>query len=125
MRPLLQIVLLAFALSLAADARAQSTWDVAHAPFVDQTLQDIHFHDGQRGWAVGNAGTLMRTTDTGSTWQSISPGDIEPNLMRVEFIDANVGFVGAADCTVMRTDDGGLSWHFYYLAELLPHVDII
>ena len=36
----------------------------------DADLNDVHFIDPQNGWAVGQHGTILRTTDGGVTWQT-------------------------------------------------------
>ena len=37
----------------------------------DERLNDVHFLDAQKGWAVGAQGTLLQTTDGGNKWAII------------------------------------------------------
>jgi len=41
-------------------------------------------NDGQRGWAVGTDGTILRTQDSGNTWQALSNGS-KSRLFAVTF----------------------------------------
>ncbi len=43
-----------------------SATPVFHNP--TSTLQAVHFVDAERGWAVGDGGTVLATTDSGRTW---------------------------------------------------------
>jgi photosystem II stability/assembly factor-like uncharacterized protein len=37
-------------------------------------LSSVYFTDSNTGWAVGDAGTILRTTDGGNRWISQSSG---------------------------------------------------
>lgn len=126
MRPVLRITLLltAVMVTIIGTTNAQSAWEVVHEPYVESTLQDVSFINGTHGWAVGFAGTALRTVDTGSTWEDVSPEGVDVNLVRVQFLSAEVGWIGAADGSVLRTTDGGTTWRQEHLADLLPHVDV-
>jgi photosystem II stability/assembly factor-like uncharacterized protein len=60
------------------------------------------------GWAVGNAGVVLHTTDGGVTWEHQSIGS-NSQLLDVEFKDPLHGWVAGA--TVWHTTDGGTTWH--------------
>jgi photosystem II stability/assembly factor-like uncharacterized protein len=64
------------------------------------------------GWAVGGAGTLLRTTDGGQTWAAQSwPSDqvFDTSLTSVSTIDGTEGWVGGNQ-VMMHTTDGGAHW---------------
>jgi len=65
--------------------------------------------DGRSGVAVGDAGTIVRTTDAGVTWQA-RPSNTAFNLNDVWFTSAQTGFAVGHGGTVMRTRDGGSTW---------------
>lgn len=46
-----------------------ATWQLA-ASGVRAPIQQIHFVDSARGWAVGAAGAVLSTTDGGRTWRT-------------------------------------------------------
>src|SRR3954453_17545256 len=60
---------------------------------------------GQRGYAVGEFGTMLRSDDGGSSWNGVSTGLTEDlDLVRMISPDS---VVVAGGCPVRRSDDGG------------------
>jgi len=59
-------------------------------------------------WAVGAAGTVLRTTD-GERWERAS-APTQTDLIRVDARDAQHAAVTARDGTTYRTNDGGRTW---------------
>ena len=64
------------------------------------------------GTAVGNAGSVLRTTDAGDTWINHSPTTTA--LLAVSFIDADVGWISGYGGEIWRTTDGGSNWVLQY-----------
>jgi photosystem II stability/assembly factor-like uncharacterized protein len=60
---------------------------------------------GASGYAVGDFGTLLATTDGGTTWAGLSSGTFT-NLRIVQAIDGDSVFAGGG-CVGRRSDDGG------------------
>lgn len=73
------------------------------------TLNDVSFSDANTGTAVGDAGTILRTTDGGATWLSQISGTTN-QLYGVSFTNANTGTVVGYNGTILRTTDGGATW---------------
>ena len=69
-------------------------------------LLGVSFTDANRGTAVGQNGTILRTTNGGATWARKTSGTSE-NLLSVSFTDANSGTAVGANGTILRTNDGG------------------
>lgn len=61
--------------------------------------------------AVGDSGTIIRTTDGGKTWhlQSEVPSKNQ-DLNAINFVDKNVGWIVGDSGTILKTVDGGKSW---------------
>ena len=78
---------------------------------VTVTLNDVFFPDNQTGWAVGNDGVIVNTTDGGQTWNAQTSGVTEI-LRAVFFIDTNTGWAvgGSINKTMIKTTDGGSNW---------------
>lgn len=78
---------------------------------VTARLNDVYFADSQTGWAVGDNGTIVNTTDGGQTWLLQSSGTTEI-LRAVFFIDANTGWAvgGLLGKAMLKTTDGGENW---------------
>jgi photosystem II stability/assembly factor-like uncharacterized protein len=87
----------------------QNGWYV-QASGTSNDLNAVYFvADGRRGWAVGDAGTVVRTLNAGASWDALASGT-SFNLNDVWFTTAQTGFAVGHGGTVMRTRDGGASW---------------
>ncbi len=84
----------------------------------DARLNDVCFVSPTQGWAVGDRGTIWRTTDGGNDW-TLAETPTDANLFAVSFLDENYGLaVGgrvlptshAGQGVVLRTIDGGKTW---------------
>src|SRR3954452_23762796 len=63
---------------------------------------------GAQGYASGDFGTLLHTTDAGATWSGLPSGTFT-NLTEVQAIDGAAVFAGG-DCVARRSDDGGATF---------------
>ena len=75
-------------------------------------LHGVDFPSASTGWAVGDGGTIIKTSDTGVHWIPQASGKTL-TLTGVDFLDANnglacggKGFSGA----ILRTSNGGTNW---------------
>ncbi len=68
------------------------------------TISGVSFAGGN-GFAVGDFGTILATTDGGTTWTGLSSGTFT-NLGIVQAIDGDSLFAGGG-CVGRRSDDGG------------------
>src|SRR5215467_12320931 len=65
--------------------------------------------DSGVGFVVGDAGTILKTTDAGMTWALLVSGT--PNaLYDVYFFDATQGVAVGEQGLILRTTDGGAGW---------------
>ncbi|HEX6597057.1 MAG TPA: YCF48-related protein, partial [Acidimicrobiales bacterium] len=141
------VTLLVALSSMAAGAGAQAqapeavsvTVDVLAVPS-ERTLLGVSFPTPTHGYAVGDQGVILATTDGGVTWREQSSGiaAIDPtcdvgangekiesdctNVLRdVQFVDASTGWAVGSDGIVLHTADGGTSWR----RQQLPPLDSI
>jgi len=75
----------------------------------DVVLYDLSFPDAQHGYACGEFGTVMATSDAGITWQKQSVGT-DKTLFGVAFTTAQNGWAVGIDGLIVRTRDGGQHW---------------
>ena len=85
-------------------AVAHAGWTWGNPLPQGDNLASVGFQ-GQRGYAVGEFGTMLRTDDAGATWSGVSTGLTEDlDLVRMISPDS---VVIAGGCPVRRSDDGG------------------
>ena len=66
--------------------------------------------NGQRGWAVGDNGQILATSDSGRTWTAQTSGALY-KLSAVQFnADGQRGWVVGDGGTILATGDGGRTW---------------
>jgi len=100
-------VLLLILITVSTGLFAQQGWFPLTSG-VNTWIQDVDFVDSQTGWAVGNDGTILHTTN-GYSWaaqQSNTPN----NLYGVHFVDNLFGYAVGAGGLILKTMDGGTTW---------------
>ena len=71
------------------------------------TLLSVKFISSTAGWAVGQDGTILRTTNGGTTWIPQTSGTTEW-LNSVHFTDNNTGWTVGDGGTILKTTNGGV-----------------
>ncbi len=101
----------------AAVQNSQSGWAWGNPQPQGNTIYAMDFAPG-RTYAVGDAGTGLRSDDGGTTWTGMATGTSQP-LTRVQAVTPDVLVVQGGDgCVVRRSDDGGRTFRkLYVLAE--------
>lgn len=92
------------------------TWSVQRNT-VGATLNSICFTSSSTGFAIGNKGVILKTSNGGLNWTSITlSGEINTrNFNKILFNKQGVGFIvggNEADtiATILKSTDGGDSW---------------
>ena len=97
------------------------TWSTMYLdlPGLDDGLLSVSVPDGVHGWAVGEYGVIMRTTDSGGTWTNELRTATYAGLAKVSFADLLHGVaVGTyfdwehsiRTGYIVRTTNGGIDW---------------
>lgn len=90
--------------NMVTDSVSSSSW-----------LTSSTFINGEKGFAVGKNGKILKTTNSGNSWSVVSSPSMR-NFNDVCFVDANVGFIVGGNKsndsiqTILKTVDGGTSW---------------
>jgi photosystem II stability/assembly factor-like uncharacterized protein len=71
--------------------------------------RDIDYPAANTGWAVGDSGRIVRTTNAGASWRR-QRAKTTASLLAVDFIDPQQGFIVGAGGLILRTVDGGEHW---------------
>ena len=61
------------------------------------------------GWAVGDSGTILNTTDGGATWDPQTSGT-QHGLYSVYFVYSSTGWAVGDSGTILKTTNGGTIW---------------
>ena len=95
-----------------SNAYAADTWTLATTTNVGTTyMYSVSMSDANNGVAVGDAGTIVYTSDGGDTWTAASTTNVGTTLMHgVSMSDANNGVAVGAAGTIVYTSDGGDTW---------------
>jgi photosystem II stability/assembly factor-like uncharacterized protein len=103
-----QLVLLTVVvLALAATGYAQQ-W-VSQPSGTTQDLYGVSFINPDTGWADGDYGTIVHTTNGGVSWSSQTSGTTL-DLRDVKFTNSLLGWAVGAGGTILHTTDGGANW---------------
>jgi photosystem II stability/assembly factor-like uncharacterized protein len=89
-----------------AEACTRRTWTAQNSG-TTQNLWSVAFVNASRGWAVGNTGTILATTNGGGTWTAQSSGT---TAQSVAFVDASRGWAVGWGGTILATTNGGATW---------------
>lgn len=94
---------------------SQQYWLKQVSP-TQKRLNDVHFLDSLTGWAAGDSGIIIHTTNGGTNW-SIQTSGINDYISSIYFTDVNTGWATALRFTptnyftiVLQTSNGGLNW---------------
>lgn len=95
-----------------------SGWSWGNPTPQGNDLKAIAFAGG-RGYAVGRAGTALRSDDGGSTWTGLATGT-PADLAKLQIVDPDtVVVLGGDGCVLRRSDDGGRTFRkIFIVAEV-------
>ncbi len=79
---------------------------------LDANLNSIQFINENEGFAAGERGTIVHTTDGGASWQSVNPPDTLTTFNDLYFQSATTGFVIGEQGKIFQTLDGGKTWKY-------------
>ena len=87
-------------------------WTSTNTP--TQALYDMHFVSPSKGWAVGQNGTVIVSSDSGSTW-TVQTSNATSRLNGVYFASATEGWIVGSGAlgqnpTIRYTNNAGTTW---------------
>ncbi|MGB4846282.1 MAG: YCF48-related protein, partial [Saprospiraceae bacterium] len=76
---------------------------------ITSTIRSIFFLNATNGWACGDEGTIITTSNGGTTWTpQISPYSSQYNCIR--FVNATTGWLTGSGNVLLKTINGGTNW---------------
>ncbi len=117
MRKLLLLFVMAVSLSNLVYSQTGSDWKWLHPTPQGNQLRAVQAFSGSTWYAVGLAGTFMKTTDAGATWEfnhmaglPFGSSGQASNAYDLHFTDLNNGLVVGSSSGIMKTTDAGATW---------------
>jgi photosystem II stability/assembly factor-like uncharacterized protein len=83
------------------------------AAWMPSTLYALDFPTPQIGYAVGQSGAVLKSTDGGESWNQL-PFVLRLDWFGVKFINENLGWICGENGVIYRTTDGGDNWELQY-----------
>ena len=89
-------------------------WKKQQSP-VNSTLRNISFIDSLTGWAAGDSGVIIHTTDGGNNWV-VQNSTVQTFITDIFFIDDKIGWATSIkdifpfNTIILKTTNGGLNW---------------
>lgn len=74
-----------------------------------ENLNAIQFADGNTGYAVGNAGIVLKTINAGNNWSVIANFN-NSNNTSISVVNANSIYIGRENGNILFTTNGGTNW---------------
>jgi len=111
------LLLIIFYFLLPRDSLAQNErqeWAKIPSP-TNKTLRNLYFIDAQSGWAAGEGGTIIHTSDGGDNW-IVQNSTVPSFIVDVFFINENLGWAISFRDTfpfgtiILKTTNGGDNW---------------
>lgn len=89
-------------------------WQQVPSP-VTKTIKECFFLDTTYGWAVGDSGVIIHTSNGGQNWAEQNSGISAHPIQSVFFLNANTGWALCNDflffgTMILRTTNGGQNW---------------
>lgn len=122
MKTIFKILLFLFLLlNLYSNVFAQDYWLRVPSPTL-QTLTRGFFIDTVFGWAAGDSGTIIRTTNSGQNWIVTNTGIANYAIDDVFFLNSSTGWALSNDyffkgTFVLKTTNGGTNWGISYFPD--------
>jgi photosystem II stability/assembly factor-like uncharacterized protein len=104
-------------------------WVKLQSP-VNLTLRKLSFVDSLTGWAAGEAGTIIRTTDGGNNWE-IQNSTVQTFITDIFFLDRNFGWAATIEdafpfrSVILKTANGGENWSAVYFPDSTEYIRTI
>jgi len=101
--------LLALMLLPVAQGFTQESWQWQNPIPQGNDIFDVYMLSSQTAYAAGDAGTILKTLNSGQTWEILPTGTNE-RLYSVWFVTEQTGWCAGESSTILKTEDGGITW---------------
>jgi photosystem II stability/assembly factor-like uncharacterized protein len=88
---------------------SEAQWYIQQSGTTDP-LYDIEFANKNTGWACGDGGYIIKTTNGGDNWIRQANGVTSEPLFGISVVDSNTVYAAGFYRTLLKTTDGGDNW---------------
>ncbi|MEO8211442.1 MAG: YCF48-related protein, partial [bacterium] len=92
-----------------ANSQEIDNWKWLNPKPQGNTLYSIDFVNDNTGYAAGDFGTILKTTNNGSIWENLNTG-VSTRFLSIDFIDLNTGYAGGQNQMFKKTTNSGQTW---------------
>ena len=85
-------------------------WEILNPYPQPNDLNTVYFYDINNGWAAGNSGTILHTSNAGVNWTTQNSTTTE-TLYSIDFINSNTGWCVGSLGVILKTMNGGNDWN--------------
>lgn len=103
-----KLIYLLFAISLFQHF-AFGQWEIQPSA-VSTSLLDVEFINRNTGWACGDGGVIVKTTNGGINWVQQFTGVSNKRLEGIHPVDSNIVYCVGWFQTILKTTNGGINW---------------
>jgi len=89
--------------------KQRSNWTALDTK-VSGNLNSVYFLSDSVGFACGDSGTVIKTTDAGSSWRQIELKGINKRLYDIKFASWNTGYIVGEGGLFLVSNNSGESW---------------
>jgi len=114
-KPVFILLLLIFIIQAQRPCYAQGSWERIEVPTLHD-LNSIFFVDSITGWAVGDSGTILHTSNGGVEWR-VQQSHTANDIVYVFFLNDQVGWASSINFSILpygtlllKTTNGGEDW---------------
>lgn len=76
-------------------------------------IRDIYMYNDSVGWACGENGIILNTTDGGNIWNS-QEKPVDTNFNAIKFQTSDLGYIVGNSGNIIKTNNGGDSWNIVF-----------
>ena len=109
-----------FFINLGTTLYSQVYW-LDHPSPVQKRLYRAYFVDSAYGWVVGDSGTIINTTNSGTNWQAQNSGIFSSEFKDLSFVSRTHGWIISFDSTyksfLLSTTNSGAAWVKTYFPD--------
>ncbi|MCB0727081.1 MAG: T9SS type A sorting domain-containing protein [Ignavibacteriae bacterium] len=102
-------IILTLIFYICSNAFLNAQW-ILQSSFTSNNLYDIEFYNRYTGWAVGDGGNILKTTNGGVNWLNIPNPAVGKPLSSIHIVDSNTCYVVGWFETIIKTTNAGDDW---------------